>query len=279
MNIWLNFQVGGGASTIENILRSCTNLDCKPVQGGFDTTNNAVTSHAFNKQWHPKTKAELLAHDYVAYPDNVFTPNVPMMDMKGKEVLEYCNSQPGKQIYIGPSNDISSEFSIMTLQKVPEYPDWFLPKQNSSQWKNTGELERWQLREYISMYLMDWYLPEMTTQWETADRLGMLCLDTLTDIFSDFERSVRIVTEYTGCKITNETKFKSMCEHWSNGQEKIWQDWNNYVKYKREKPSKLAGDVVHEAMIQYHLRQQGVELKCWGLNTFPDSKGLKQYYE
>ena len=61
-----------------------------------------------------------------------------------------------------------------------------------------------------------------------------------------------------GCD-ENETKFKSMCEHWSNGQEKIWQDWNNYVKYKREKPSKLAGDVVHEAMIQYHLRQQGVE--------------------
>ena len=279
MNIWLNFQVGGGASTIENILRSCTNLDCKPVEGGFDTTSSAVTSHAFNKQWHPKTKAGLLAHDYVEYPDNVFTPNVPMIDMKGKEVLEYCNSQPGKQIYIGPSNDISSEFSIITLQKVPDYPDWFLPKQNSSQWKNTGELERWELREYISMYLMDWYLPEMTTQWETADRLGMLCLDTLTDIFSDFERSVRIITEYTGCKITNETKFKSMCEHWSNGQEKIWQDWNNYVKYKREKPSKLAGDVVHEAMIQYHLRQQGVQLKCWGLNTFPDSEGLKQYYE
>jgi len=249
-----------------------------PTEGSFDKNNGAVTSHTFSKQWHPNTREKLLAHKYKRYPDNVFTPNVPMLDMKGKDVLEYCNSFPGIQFYIGPKNLESSEFSVITLQKVNDYPDWFLPEQHKARW-SANNLERWELREYISLYLLDWYLPEMDIQWKTAQQLGMLCLDTLTDIFCNFETSVRTIIKHVGCTITDESKFVYMCNYWSSGQDKIWQDWENYVQYKMGNFSELSGDVVHEAMIQYWLRQQGTELRCYGLNKFPNSEELKQYYE
>ena len=62
--------------------------------------------------------------------------------------------------------------------------------------------------------------------------------------------------------------------------ELIWKDWKNYVDYKEGNFSIIESqDIVQEAMIQWHLREQGIELKCYGLNTFPNSEELKQYYE
>ena len=70
-----------------------------------------------------------------------------------------------------------------------------------------------------------------------------------------------------------------MINRWQHGQDKIWQDWNNYVQYKQgTQITRITGDIIQEAMVMYHLRKQGINIDSRELNVFPNSEELKQYY-
>jgi len=278
VNVWLNFVPGSGAGAIEMILRSCTNLQAKPTDGVFTVENDCITSHGFNKQFHALNKTELHNwRNHASYTDNVFTPIVPMEDMLGTEVLDYVNSQPGVKFYFGPSTDNTAEFAVFTLQKVPNYLN-NLNSQDGLNWSNK-ELEPWETREHLSLCFLQWWIPQMKNQWKTAQDLGMICIDTL-DFFTNTKNIASEIISTLGLTITNIKKFENMTTDWNLGQNKIWQDWNNYVQYKKgEKTISITGDILQEAMIQYHLREQGIELKCHGLDIFPSSQELKEYYD
>lgn len=288
MNIWLSFSPGSAASTVERILRSCTNLDClklkrsasaKPVVEGFSINNSVITSHAYSKQWHPNTKKELCAKKYIEAQDNIFTPTVPLSDMKAPEVLEYINNQSGIKFYLGPCNFESAEFLIFAYQKVPNYSSEGTAKFANKSLSEAQKLEKWELRELISLTFFEWWFPESQEQWKIAEQLGFTCIDTM-DIFKNFKEKMLFIIQKIGCNITDIEKFNRLCNIWSQGQDKIWKDWENYVKYKQDDFSVITSEcVLQEAMIQWNLRQQGIELKCYGLNTFPNSEELKQYYE
>jgi len=284
MNIWLSFVPGSAGSSIELILRSCTTLDCLPVTKsvtqGFCTENDIVTSHGFNKQWHPATKEALIKKKYIESDDNIFTPFVPMSDTKGIEVIEYINKEPGIKFYLGPKTDDSAEFAKITQQKVPKYSTLALEGLDLAAWNNNIDaLEKWEKREAISLHLLEWWIPQMKEQWDRAEQLGFVCIDTM-DIFKNLKEVMLLVIKNVQCDITDITKFNKMCDIWQQGQDTIWKDWENYVKYRQGEFSIIESeDVVHEAMIQWHLRQRGIKLKCYGLNTFPNSEDLKEYYE
>ena len=294
MNIWLSFAPGSAASTMELILRSCTDLDClklveksspkqssasMPIGQGFSINNSVTTSHGYGKQWHPQNKKDFFAKKYIEAPDNIFTPIVPMADMKGVELLEYINSQSGIKFYLGPCNFNSAEFASITRSKVPNFSSMDIPSFANKSLNETQKLEKWELRELISLTFCEWWFPEHQEQWNLAEHLGFTCIDTI-DIFKNFKEKLLFVVQKIGCNITNVEKFDRLCDTWSQGQDKIWKDWENYVKYKQDHFSVISSEcVLQEAMIQWHLRQQGIELKCHGLNTFPNSEELKQYYE
>ena len=274
MNIWLSFVPGGGASMLEALLRSCTSINGLPVNKDFLRDN---TAHGMLKQWHPQTKETLFAYDYEPAEDNVFTPIVPMSDLIGVEVIDFIDNQDGIKVYIGPSTDIVSEFALVCMQKVPNYINYIMPIQNAGKWSDT-ELEPWEKREYLSLYLMQWWVPQMREQWIHAKQLGFHCADTM-DLFKNVKEVFRVICNHAGVNITNKTDLEHYCNTWMNSQNKIWQDWENLVQYKQGSPAIISGDIIQEAIIQYHLREQGIELKCYGLNTFPNSEELKQYYE
>ena len=271
---------GSAASSIELILRSCTTLDCQPVTEGFSVENNTVTSHAFRKQWHPKTKKALTEKKYIQAPDNIFTPVIPMSDMIGTEIIEYINKESGIKFYLGPSTTNSAEFAKITQQKIPNYYTRALDGLDLTAWGNDADkLEKWQKRECISLHLLEWWIPQMKEQWDRAQKLEFVCIDTM-DIFKNLKEVMLLVIKNVQCDITDITKFNKMCDVWQQGQDTIWKDWENYVKYRQGEFSIIESeDVVHEAMLQWHLRQRGIELKCYGLNTFPNSEDLKEYYE
>ena len=281
MNIWLAFYPGSGASFIEMILRSCTDLNCLPCGNHpLSVDNDCVTAHNFSKQWHPKSKKELLLKQYKNAAYNIFTPIVPMTDMTGKEVLEYINQDSGVNFYIGPCSASSAEFAAIASQKVPNYPDFYFSNtKNMSKWNDIQSMQKWELREYLSLNHLQWFIPHMQEQWDCAKQLEFICIDIM-DVFKSIKAVIEEkIIDSIGCNIVDKNKFIEMCNTWSLGQDKIWQDWENYVKYKNGETVSMAGDIVQEAMIQYHLREQGIELKCYGLNTFPNSEELKQYYE
>lgn len=277
MDIWLSFLAGSGASSIETILRSkFTSLETLPGYDSWGKETDFVTGHGVNKQWHPKTAEELFNPNYEKAKVNIFTPIVPMRDLKGKEVLKHISIQSGIKFYIGPSNKESIEFAVITKQKVPTYPGDTISLEHAAQW-STGSLEQWEIREAISLNFMQWFVPQMLEQWEIASNLGFTCIDTL-ELFSCYPAVVDSIVNQIGGTITDQESYKQRVNHWFTGQDKIWKDWNSYTEYKQGR-GKLTGDIVQEAMIQYNLREQGIELKCYGLNTFPDAQTLKDFYE
>jgi len=279
MNIWISFVPGSGASTIEMILRSCTSLDTLPVTVKFTENSDCVTAHDEPKQWHPKDKKKLLAKKYISAQDNIFTPIVPMPDMTATEILEHINDQSGIKFYLGPSTFESAEFSLITYQKIPSMHTITLPSWANKSVDEVQKLEKWEFRECISLTVFNWWFSQMQEQWKTAAHLGFICIDTM-DIFKNFKKSMLLIIEKLQCSITDPNRFDQICDFWQKGQDKIWKDWKNYVDYKEGNFSIIESqDIVQEAMIQWHLREQGIELKCYGLNTFPNSEEIKQYYE
>ena len=276
MDIWLSFLPGSGASGIEMILRSCTNLETLPVVDLWSKEKDCITGHGNFKQWHPRTEKDLFNPEYTSVKDNIFTPILPMPTLKGYQILEYISTKPGIKFYLGPSNKESIEFAVITKQKVPRYPSDTVCLDHATNW-STGSLEQWEIREAISLNFMQWFVHQMMEQWQIATDLGFTCIDTL-EIFQYYPRVVDSIINQLGCKIKDNNMYKHQAQHWFDGQNKIWDDWHSYTEYKRGR-GKLTGDIVQEAMIQYNLREQGIELKCYGLNTFPDAQSLKEYYE
>jgi|MDTE01.1.fsa_nt_gb hypothetical protein len=277
MDIWLSFLPGSAATSIEMILRSCTDLDCLPVtENPFVEKDQIITSHVVKKQWHPKTERELKNPLYRSCTDNIFTPIVPMRDYKGNKILEHMAGKPGIKFYLGPAPKLTSiEFAVITKQKVPTYPEDTINFENTDQW-STNELENWELRESISLQFMQWFVPEMIEQWQTAENLGFTCINTQ-NIFAYYPQVVDNIIETIGCNITDLDLYRQYVQKWFDGQNKIWDDWHSYKEYKQG-TGRLTGDIVQEAMIQYNLRERGIELKCYGLNEFPDAQTLKDFY-
>ncbi len=104
----------------------------------------------------------------------------------------------------------------------------------------------------------------MQAQWDSAKRLGFYCVDTK-DIFDNFKEANLDVIERIGCNIVYNNSFEQKIQQWQHGQNKIWKQWKNYIQYKDTILGKanydvdLLGDLVLESLIQYYLREIGIE--------------------
>ncbi len=295
MNIWINAVAGSAGSTVEAVLRKCTDLktidkdEVKFLDLEKDiATYGARTSHGFRKQWHPNTQDELLNPEYEIAEDNIFTPLVPQWgDWTGSETLTYIREtyDDTNMFYLGP-NPSNAEFAAITFSKIGvNYIDDLVSTSSHSlkNWNNK-ELDNWELREFLSMHWMQYWIPEMRDQWNTAKQLGFVCYDTKY-IFENLDLVLLDIIDRIECTITDKTSFDFITQEWTQGQDNIWQKWENYVKYKDTIHGKanhdvdLFGEVGLEAMIQYQLREHGTELRCWNLNDFPTSSRIKEFYE
>ena len=297
MNIWLSFVPGSAGSMVEGILRKCTDL--KTINNDkvkfLDLEEDlaeagAVTGHGFKKQWHPMSKEQLQnSQPLWISEDNIFTPRIPSAGWQGIEALTYIKEtyNDTNMFYLGP-DQLNEEFAAITFSKIDSknYVDYLITESNENNWRrwSNSALDNWERREYLSLYWMQWWLPQMKDQWNTAKRLGFICYDTKY-IFENFKQVVLDIIDNIGCKVTDQTTLNEMTNNWQQGQDFIWQKWENYVKYKdticgtANHDVHLFNDVGLEAMIQYHLRERGIELKCYGLNTFPNSAEIERYYD
>lgn len=288
VNIWLVFVPGAAATTIEKIIREAsTHKTMPPAYREFDTSRTdlyavpakgAMNSHLLLKQWHPCEKEKLTTEKSKCetYPVNIFTPIAPMPDWKGKSILEYISSIKTDNdylFYLGPNSD-SIDFQRCANQKAPNDP------MTGKETKDTI----WEEREHWSQTIMQWYVPEMSEQWETANKLGYICYDT-EEIFSNLNKVIFDILYRTNGAIRDEEKFFNLCDEWSSNQYAIWDMHDRLTKYKKTIQGvelhdvSLNGDMMLESMIQYYLREQGTELLCYGLDDFPSSANIKEYYD
>jgi len=286
VNIWLVFVPGAAATIIEKIIREAsTHKTLPPAYREFDKSrtdlyavpaDGAMNSHTFRKQWHPCTVKDLLAGPAVTAEVNVFTPIVPMPEWSGTRILEYIYSIKTDNdylFYLGPTEE-NIDFQRIAHMKAPN--DYMASK--------TIPATRWEHRELISQTNMQWYIPCMKESETCAKRLGYQMFD-VKDIFTNLKDVCRDIIERTGGSISDRNRFDNLCDDWSNNQYTIFDKYDRLTKYKDviihnvDHNVTLDSDILLEAMIQYYLREQGIELLCYGLNDFPNSKNIAKYYD
>lgn len=286
MNIWLVFVPGSGATTVEKVIRHCSDLDCLPpryrevmdLEEKWDIPD-AKSSHWLIKQWHPCSSSQLFEPKYKDAPVNIFTPVVPMIDFRGPKVMEYINAKLRKPnditFYIGPSKDTIDFAQITNLKAPSDIKTEYNPPDSEEQWEH---------REYLSLSLMHWWTEQMLENVDAAAKLGYLHIDTM-DVFTDLKGCIQKIVSAANGSISNQDLFAELCEDWSTHQTLIWDKWDRFSKYKatiegrEEHCVDLGGDLRLEGMIQHYLREQGTELLCYGLDDFPSSANIKEYYD
>ena len=173
------------------------------------------------------------------------------------------------------------QINLGTIDKNKLYQNW--PVDKNIDVKN---IPTWIKREFLSFYLMpawedqvEWYFPDKN---KNIDFVGF---DT---IFYDTENFLQILEsklKLAPCRKFSKIKDihkKMLLLQSSIGQDDLYTNIisalsDNY--YLNWEPGSLT--LVTEAIIQYHLRNIGIGLKCHDLNTFPtNTDDLKElFYE
>ena len=311
MNIWVMFHPGSAGSAIEMILRSCTNLNLSSTNKFVQPNNiewwghssnlsifkqespyaftrprenlalaekgSFIVAHGVLKEYHIRQKEKLKNLNLAEHKDNIITPIVPLTDMQSEELFEYIKSHKGSFFYLGPNNN---EFAIATLQKVPRYIRPYASEKHiqfyNKNVKDISELQLWQQRDYLSYRFLKSWKVETTKAWNLAIQYNVPCYETQF-IFKNFKSVCLDIIQKIGCSIKNHELFEEYVNVWSTGQDKIWNDWENYVKYKdcvlnNADYNVTLSNILLESCILTHARAAGKNLsKITKLNTFPTS--------
>jgi hypothetical protein len=183
-----------------------------------------------------------------------------------KHRLDYYNNQYHKASKKQLINFILSQFSIDDINKKL--------KDNWNYCDNFGpETPPWILREFFSFFIGDLFNSGYNVNsYKNVPHVFSL---TTQDIFLNFlhifnkacQNLNLSVTVPQSCMLKNHNNFLQ-AQQYHNIQNKC-QKWVN--DSLTDQPSISPGTTIFdEAYVQYYLRLNGYELKCDGLNTFPD---------
>jgi len=162
-----------------------------------------------------------------------------------------------------------------------------LDLKNIQQWKhNIDDFDMWELRELLSLY---WFnrIKDSMSCWDTLkQKYPDISFVSLNDLKYKFSETVIDYLNYLDIKIDS-TKLSRLAElehEWKKIQYHINKDKlvndivQNLINQQDFKWNQLS--IIDEAYIQKLLRDQGIEIKCWNLNTFPtNTKDFLPYLE
>lgn len=135
-------------------------------------------------------------------------------------------------------------------------------------------LERWIIREYLSMIMYDALCESMTIdQNEEIMKLDLLAVDVV-DLRDDFPETIRKIAKYLDMDVDLDEKILSdLYAKWQVTQPHFFKDKliHDIVESTvNDLPMSWSNlTLVDEVMIQHLLRKRKFEIKCHGLNTFP----------
>lgn len=149
---------------------------------------------------------------------------------------------------------------------------------NIQQWKPTiNDFDIWELRELLSLY---WFnrIKDSLTCWDfLKQKYPNISFVELDDLKYKFSETVINYLNFLDINIDpNKLSRLPELEHeWQNAQYHIHKDdlVNNIIQnlINQQDFTWNQLSLIDEAYIQKSLRDQGIEIKCWNLNTFPTS--------
>ena len=236
--------------------------------------------------------------DYVNSADDFsivrFHPKV-LKDENLLDNLRFVNSHFKKVIYLSPTKDSFAWSLNNKFEKVWE-EGWIkhnkaLLEKDIGEYSPTIPLEymtRWELREFLSLYLYQQHLLETelektpTVQKEFTN-FQFITLDNLRD---NFKNTIISLLDYCQLDIVNLDKIEEVYQSWISYQYHYFKDRilndiiesilnNTYYDWEEKKLT-----LIDETLVQYHLRQHNIEIKCYNLNSFPtNTDNLRTYFD
>jgi hypothetical protein len=247
--------------------------------------------HSFKKMLHLTKKQELLKLEQITDPQTITTINYPMPDCDTKYIFDYLKEKfsNDKTVIITVPNMQSAELVLlMRYDKVCKglYMglDAFGSHNNMKQWNekytNWKDMTRWEYREWFSASCSSW-MQEWIDGQLLADPVWLKV--SVDDILNNFLDSVTKIINYA------ELDFRyvenNLLIEWLSKQQKninLLMLIDDIVKHTLNKNS-FTWDPLHivaEALVQKKLQQQGYNIKCYGLDQFPnDSLTLNSLLE
>jgi hypothetical protein len=276
--IHIFFVPGMFGSLIEYVLRDFTK-ELSPTNAEIA---NDGSMHTFKKQNHPNSKLVLNTTDL----GEVNTPIYPFNDLHLPDILKlYPINADDRCILIYAKSFKEAEQNILfQYHKIScglelglkiFYGSPADAKVNVSRWNQNyteySNLAPWEFREWFSIFYPSW-IQEWQDSCEQvpASWLKISPDDILFNTKDTFENVIEF------CKLTKKCELETFVDQWQHAQKYILDEYvllNNIVDatIKQQAYTWKPLHLIAEAIIQKKLRDNGHEIRCDGLNTFPTS--------
>jgi hypothetical protein len=277
--IVLPFVPGTFASTVEYVIRTFTEEFKHLPPDGFGLRADG-SMHSYNKLNHVIT-SDLLV-DSLRSNSLIVTPIYPFTDMHADQTLrtiESTSNENDKIVLLCVDDMESAELNLLFqyYKVVPhEGLGIFFNKttDNVRSWnanyQSWSDMQRWEQRELLSMYY-----PQYVQEWIDAKTHVFKSLTVTTrDILWTTRKTFDTIIDYCGLTWNKSDLYEDFITTWLNSQQYIIKEFQTIdrivgsILYNSE----IWWDdlsIVAEAIIQRRLLDNGYEIKCYGMNSFP----------
>jgi hypothetical protein len=228
------------------------------------------------------------------YPFVRFHPKTNK-DEKILDHLKFVSEHFKKTIYMSPTKKTFAWSLNNKFEKIWGVEGWMrknkdLIHNNVNRWgdfTSTEQMQPWQFREFLSFFIYDQHLDEteMNLTPKITNHISNIHIITLDNLKQNFKQTILDLLDY--CQIAP-VRIETLSYIYASWLEK------QYHIFKDDTISKIISSlldnkfyswhginltIVDEALIQHFLRQQGIEIRCYNLNTFPtNTDDLKKLY-
>jgi hypothetical protein len=210
------------------------------------------------------------------------------------EVLTTITKNFKKVIYLTPTyssilwNMNNKKEKIERKFHIEEEEEFYTPNLKNWNVLTVDEAEPWQLREFLSLFKYPQFMSETELNrlpqfQQTFSTVKFVPIDLLKNNFKD---TIIDLLNYCELTPTNIDKIDSIHTVWKEKQFHMNKDQlindiitaiisNTFYDWKQHNLT-----LIDEALIQYHLRQHNIEIKCYNLNSFPtNTDNLRTYFD
>lgn len=206
----------------------------------------------------------------------------PMLDANIDEIYKLLQNETC--VYVSAFDPV---FTIINSATDRNSKAIFSPTKDVKRWnqlaENFDDLEVWQKREYLSEYI-EYFFTETVTQLKQLTG-HISCFDAY-QLMTNTVTQARRIFDALGLEITDFNAYNFLVNEWNINHTILIRDYLRIHEYIQSIDNDNIGSsfylrsVVYEAIIQRHLKNKGISLKCYGLNKFPRRvEELKEYYE
>jgi hypothetical protein len=245
--------------------------------------------HIHNKMYHPISYSDLIAIDAITDPMCITTTIYPMGDYHSNDIVEFFNNpkfdNSNRILLDVPNADVAELILLMQYYKISIGLEKTLDsifnndiaKHNivnwNTQYTHWSEMQPWELREWFSIFYPTWI-----SEWvNTSDLINenWLVINPM-DLVNNYTDVVKRTIEFCKLNYIANEQADVISKIWCAKQLPIIMGYNiiNQIVEKTIKNESFSWDklnIIHEAIIQKKLRDNGYEIKCYNLNNFPCS--------